>query len=101
MHIKAVISATSREEADEIADMLLEDNLVAGTMIFSGDSRYHWDDEIQENRYWRVQGHTLEKHKKRITERVEQMHEDEVPVIEYTEIDGNRKFLDWIEKNTG
>ncbi|MFB6213355.1 MAG: hypothetical protein ABEJ07_02215 [Candidatus Nanohaloarchaea archaeon] len=41
MHINAVISATSREEADEIADMLLEDNLVAGTMIFSGDSRYH------------------------------------------------------------
>ncbi|MFB6213356.1 MAG: divalent cation tolerance protein CutA [Candidatus Nanohaloarchaea archaeon] len=56
---------------------------------------------MQENRYWRVQGHTLEKHKKEITERVEQMHEDEVPVIEYTEIDGNRKFLDWIEKNTG
>jgi uncharacterized protein involved in tolerance to divalent cations len=99
MHIKAVISATSKEEADEISDMLIRENLIAGTMIHSGPSRYHWEGDIVEKEYFRVQGHTLEKHEEEIVEKVEEMHEDDVPIIEFTDVRGNRGFLDWIEES--
>ncbi|MFB6116367.1 MAG: divalent cation tolerance protein CutA [Candidatus Nanosalina sp.] len=99
MYIKAVISATSKQEADRISDMLIRDNLIAGTMIHSGPSRYHWEGDIVEKEYFRVQGHTLERHKKEIIRKVEDIHEDEVPIIEFTEVDGNQGFLDWIKES--
>jgi periplasmic divalent cation tolerance protein len=99
MKIKAVISATSKQEADEISDMLIQEELIAGTMIHSGPSRYHWGGEIVEKEYYRVQGHTLSRHKEEIVEKVDEMHEDDVPIIEFTEIDGNQGFLDWIEES--
>lgn len=42
MHLKAVISATSKEEAEEICDKLLEENLLAGTLIVNGESQGIW-----------------------------------------------------------
>lgn len=99
MYIKAVISATSKQEADEISDMLIREGLIAGTMIHSGPSRYHWDGEIVEKEYYRVQGHTLERHEDEIVEKVEEMHEDDVPIIEFTDVRGNQGFLDWIEES--
>ncbi|MFB6241189.1 MAG: divalent cation tolerance protein CutA [Candidatus Nanosalina sp.] len=98
-HVKVVISATSKEEADQISDMMIRNELIAGTMIHSGPSRYHWDGEIVENEYFRVQGHRLAKHKEKIIEKVEEIHEDEVPIIEFTEIDGNSGFIDCIEES--
>ena len=100
MHVKAVISATSKEEADRISDKLTEEKLVAGTFITEGDSRYHWEGEIVEETYYNISCYTLEKHKEEIIELVEDIHSDDVPIIEFTEIDGNQGFLDWIEDNT-
>lgn len=99
MVLKVVISSTSKDEADEISDMLVRDELIAGTMIFSGPSRYHWDGEIVEKEYFRVQGHTREENKERIIEKVEDMHSDDVPIIEFTEVEGNKGFLEWVEKS--
>lgn len=99
MYIKAVISATSKQEADRISDMLVKRELIAGTMIFSGPSRYHWEGEIVEKEYYRVQGHTVLENKEKIIELVEDIHSDEVPIIEFTEVDGNQGFLDWVEEN--
>jgi periplasmic divalent cation tolerance protein len=99
MQLKAVISATSKEEAEEICDTLLEKELLAGTLIIDGDSRYHWRGEIKEELYYNIHAYTLDKHKKEVIEEVREIHSDETPIIEYHEIDGNQDFLDWIEKN--
>ncbi|MFB6216898.1 MAG: divalent-cation tolerance protein CutA [Candidatus Aenigmatarchaeota archaeon] len=101
MPIKAVISATSKEEAEKIADRLVEEGLVAGTLIVDGDSRYRWKGEIVNETYYNIQSYTLEKHKQEIIETVQELHSDETPIIEYTEIDGNQDFLDWIMENVG
>lgn len=37
---QVLISATSKEEADKISDALVENKIVAGTLITKGDSRY-------------------------------------------------------------
>lgn len=99
MHLKAVISATSRDEAEEICDTLLEENLIAGSLILEGDSRYHWKGEIVDETYFNVHAYTMERAKKDIIEKVRGIHSDETPIVEYTEIDGNQDFLDWIDRN--
>jgi periplasmic divalent cation tolerance protein len=98
MHVKAVISATSKEEAEKICDQLLEEKLLAGTLIIDGDSRYHWKGEIVNETYYNIHAYTLQKHKQEIIEKVKQIHSDETPIIEYMEIDGNQDFLEWIEE---
>lgn len=99
MHLKAVISATSKEEAEEIADTLLEKDLLAGTLIVDGDSRYHWKGEIVNETYYNIQAYTVEEHREEVIEEVRKIHSDETPIIEYTEIDGNGDFLDWISES--
>lgn len=100
MHLKAVISATSKQEAEKICDELLEKNLLAGTLIVDGNSRYHWKGEIVNETYYNTNAYTVEEHKQEIINDVKEIHSDETPIIEYTEIDGNQDFLDWIEENT-
>jgi periplasmic divalent cation tolerance protein len=99
MHLKAVISATSREEAEELCDSLLEENLIAGSLILEGDSRYHWKGEIVDETYFNVHAYTMKRAKQDIIEKVREIHSDETPIVEYTEIDGNQDFLDWIDRN--
>jgi uncharacterized protein involved in tolerance to divalent cations len=99
MHLKAVISATSRDEAEELCDKLLEENLIAGSLILEGDSRYHWKGEIVDETYFNVHAYTMERSKRDIIEKVRKIHSDETPIVEYTKIDGNQDFLDWIDRN--
>jgi periplasmic divalent cation tolerance protein len=99
MYIKAIISATSKNEADRISDKLTQKGLVAGTMITKGDSRYHWESDTVEEKYFNISCYTLESKKESIIEHVEDLHSDNVPIIEFTDIDGNQDFLDWIEEN--
>jgi periplasmic divalent cation tolerance protein len=99
MHLKAVISATSREEAEELCDKLLEENLIAGSLILEGDSRYHWKGEIVDETYFNVHAYTMERAKQEVIEKVREIHSDETPIVEYTEIDGNQDFINWIDRN--
>jgi uncharacterized protein involved in tolerance to divalent cations len=98
MVYKVRISATTEEEAEEIFDELIEEKLVAGTFITSGQSRFHWDGEIRDEEYFNIQAYTVEKKKQKLIEKVEEIHSDDAPIIELIEIEGNRKFLDWVEE---
>lgn len=99
MYLKAIISATSKSKAEEICDSLLEKELLAGTLIVDGDSRYHWKGEVVNEKYWNIHAYTLEKHKEDVIEEVREIHRDETPIIEYTKIDGNQDFLEWIKES--
>lgn len=99
MVYKVRISAGSEKEAKEISDELIEEKMVAGTLITSGESRYHWDGEIEQQTYYNIQAYSLEGQRQKITEKVESIHSDDVPIIEYIEIEGNQKFLDWVKES--
>ena len=96
-HLKAIISATSKQEAEKICDELLEQNLIAGTLIVDGE--YHWEGNVVNKTYYNIQAYTLKSKKQQIIDEVRKLHSDETPIIEYTEIDGNDDFLEWIEEN--
>jgi periplasmic divalent cation tolerance protein len=97
MVYKVRISAGTEKEAQEISDKLIEMKLVAGTLITSGKSRYHWEGEIEQQEYFNIQAYSKEELKDKIIEEVEEMHSDDVPIIEFIEIEGNQKFLNWVK----
>lgn len=99
MVYKVRISATSDKEAEEISDRLIEEELVAGTFITSGQSRFHWKGEIQDEEYFNIQAYTVSDKKEELIEKVREMHSDEAPIIELIEIEGNQEFLDWVEES--
>lgn len=99
MVYKVRISAGSKDEAKKISDELIEEELVAGTLITSGESRYHWEGEIEHQKYYNIQAYSLGELKQEITEKVESTHSDDVPIIEYIDIEGNQKFLDWVKES--
>jgi uncharacterized protein involved in tolerance to divalent cations len=96
-----VISATSREEADRISEVLVEKKLIAGSLILKGDSRFWWKGRVENEPYWNVHAYSLIRNKERVIEEVEGMHKDEVPIIAFLKIDGNEKFLNWIREEIG
>ena len=93
------ISAPSEEEANKISKTLVEKKLVAGTLIYSGNSHYWWESEIVEKTYWNIGAFSLTKHKQEIINEVRKIHSDVCPIIALNPIDGNEDFLKWIDDN--
>jgi len=96
---RVTISATSKEEADLIADILAKKKLIAGSLIIKGPARYWWKGEIVEKEYYNVLSFTLMRNKDKIIYEVEKIHSDECPIIAFFKLDGNEKFLKWIEES--
>ena len=96
---KVSISATSREDADKISDHLVKNKVIAGSLIIKGDSKYWWKGHIVMKEYFNIQAFSLLKFKNDIIREVEGIHSDDTPIISFSIIDGNQKFLDWINKS--
>jgi periplasmic divalent cation tolerance protein len=100
-HLRAIISATTKKEARDIATVLVKKKLVAGTMITAGETIYHWKGKLSERKYWNISAFTAKKQVKQIVRLVKSVNADEVPIISfYAIVEGNKDFLKWISKNT-
>jgi len=94
------ISATSKEEADNISDALVSKRLIAGSLIIKGPSRYWWNGKIVEKEYYNVQAFSVWQNKEAVISEVKKIHSDECPIAAFVPMDGNKEFLDWIEDST-
>ena len=100
-YLWALISAPAKKEAGRTLELLLKDKLIAGGMISEGWSNYWWEGKINKKIYYNVSIFTVLENKNKIIEIVEKISSDEAPGAVFFKIDhGNRKFLDWIDKNT-
>ncbi len=96
-YFKAIISATSEEEAKRILSKLLKKRLVAGGLIAEGPSLYWWKRKITSKIYFSISAYTTAKHRAEIIRIVERMHKDETPILEFYKVDyGNKKFIKWV-----
>jgi uncharacterized protein involved in tolerance to divalent cations len=95
---QVIISATSEKEAKLISQILIKKKFIAGSLIIKGPSIYWWQDKIVEKIYYNVHAYSLLSKKKEIISEVEKVHQDQVPVISFSKIDGNKSFLEWIKK---
>ena len=96
---QVLISATSREEANNISDNLVKKKLIAGSLITNGDSRYWWEGKIVEKVYYNISAFSILKNEDKIISEVKILHSDKCPIISFTKIEGNKEFLNWIEES--
>ena len=96
---QVIISATNKQEADTISDLLIRKKLIAGSLIIKGSSRYWWEGKIVEKEYYNIQAFSLIKNKEKIIKEIKKIHSDKCPIIAFIKIEGNQEFLDWIKNS--
>jgi periplasmic divalent cation tolerance protein len=96
------ITASSREEADKIGALLVEERLAACVNIVEGmSSIYRWEGRIHIKREVVVIAKTVADLVEKINLRVNSVHSYTVPCIVSIPITGgNPDFLKWIEDET-
>lgn len=86
--------------ANQIIDALLDKRLVAGSQMSVVDSKYWWNNKIEESKEYKLEFRTIESNFKKIEEIIKSIHNYEVCEISYIEITGaNKEFFDWIDEN--
>jgi periplasmic divalent cation tolerance protein len=100
-NIVIMITCSSKREAGKIKKKLLEAKKVACVNIISGvDSFFWWKDKIDSCPEVLLLAKTKKNLLKKIILLVKKIHKYEVPeIIALPIIDGNRDYLDWIEKS--
>lgn len=99
-YCQVLISAPSKEEANNISDILVKKKLIAGSLILRGPSRYWWKGKVVEKIYFNISAFSIIKNKNKIISEVRKIHSDKCPIIAFFSMDGNNDFLDWVRKNT-
>ncbi len=86
--------------ANEIVDTLLNNKLVAGSQITKVQSKYWWNNALEESVEYKIEFRTKENLFNEIKNVINKIHDYDVAEISYYEILGaNKEFLKWIDKN--
>lgn len=97
-YLQVLISAESKVQADKILDSLLNKKLVAGGLILKGPSKFWWKGKIVAKEYYNISTFTVDRHKETIISAVKKVSTEEVPIITFTQFEGNKEFLQWIDE---
>jgi periplasmic divalent cation tolerance protein len=98
--IIVLITASSTEEAENIAKSLVEDKLVACVNIIPQiKSIYWWEGKICKDEELMLISKTKQSLFKAVMDRVTLLHSYEVPeIISFPISEGSPEYLNWIEK---
>lgn len=91
------MSAETKEQANDILTALLSKKLVTGGQIIEAPARFLWKGKITDMPYWTVASFSLAKHERAITDTVKQVSIEEVPMVTFLPMEGNKELLRWIE----
>lgn len=89
-------SAKDEEQANTILNTLLQKKLVTGGLMFIAPGRFYWQEKLVDLQYFNVTAFTVEKHKQSIIDAVKKVTGEDLPMIWFTEIDGDSELLKWI-----
>lgn len=82
----------------KIQNILLEKKLIAGSQILEVKSKYWWNNELYEKIEYRIDMKSIITLYKNIYDEVRKIHNYEVFELSYYEINGNKDFLEWVNK---
>ena len=100
--IQILISAENKKQANQILNALLKDKLVIGGLMIESPSKFWWKGKIIKINYCNIVTFSMEKHVKRIIEKVKEISIEEVPMVSATTIlYGNKEFFNWISSTIG
>lgn len=95
------VTCGSRDEAELIADRLVEDRLAACVHLAEIDSVYEWESTLEHDREIALTAKTRRDRFDAIVAVVEELHSYDLPAITLTPLDGSRAYLAWIDEQTG
>jgi periplasmic divalent cation tolerance protein len=99
MHNFIYVTASSKEEAEKIAKIMLEKKLAACVNIFPIKSYFWWEGKIEEAEEYAMIIKTRAEKFSKIREEVKAAHSYTVPCICAIPIErGLKEFLDWIDE---
>ena len=92
-------TASSAEEAEKIARVLVEEHLAACVNILPGArSVYRWKGAIESSSEWMLLIKSSRERFDRLSARLEKLHSYEVPeVVALPVVDGSSNYLNWLE----
>ena len=86
--------------ANKIVDTLLSRKLIAGSQVTKVNSKYYWNNKLEENTEYKLEFRTKESKFKEIENEIKKIHNYEVAEISsYEIINANKEFLNWIDEN--
>ncbi len=96
------ITFNSKEEAEKIAKILIEERLIACANLFPEISSFFWwEGKIEKEKEVALIGKTKEELFQKIVDRVKELHSYQCPcIIALPIFNGNPDFLEWIKKET-
>ncbi len=102
MHIVVLVTASSKKEADKIAQGLLEEKLAACVNIVEGlESRFWWQGKIDSAKELLLIIKTRKTLFNKLAKKVRSLHSYTVPeIIALPIISGSKAYLDWINDCT-
>lgn len=86
--------------ANQIVDILLSKKLVAGSQVTKVNSKYYWNEKLEEGSEYKLEFRTKESKFRDIEEEIKKIHNYEVAEISSYEIkNASKEFLNWIDEN--
>ncbi len=100
-YIIVTTTTSTKDEAKQLASILLEKELAACIQINPIESIYRWKGEIECEEEFRLTIKSKVAHYDEIEKMIKENHSYEVPQIVMTLIDkGSDEYLNWIDENT-
>lgn len=99
-HVVIFITASSRDEAEQICRALVEERLIAcGNLIYPIRSIFRWKEEVCREEEVLLIAKSRQELLHRIVRRVRQLHSYEVPeVIALPIVGGSPAYLQWVDE---
>jgi periplasmic divalent cation tolerance protein len=92
------ITCKDEKEARKIAKHLLEKKLIACANFFPINSMYWWENKIQDDKEFLLLAKTADKNYEKVKKEVESIHSYDVPCILKVDTEGNKEYMDWVDK---
>ena len=100
--ILLLCNCPSSEEAERIADALVEERLAAAVQIAGPlDSRYRWQGQVQRTQEWTLLIKSSDTCATALNKRIKQLHSYQLPGVLRLDIGGGEsQYLQWILAQT-
>lgn len=100
-YIVVTTLTNDKDIADKIVNVLLNKRLVAGSQISKVESKYWWNNKIEESYEYKIEFRTKSNLFNEIEEEIKKIHDYEVfELSSYEIVNSNEEFLKWIDDNT-
>jgi uncharacterized protein involved in tolerance to divalent cations len=99
-YYQAWLSAETQKDAKEILNSLTRLKLIVGGTIISGPSHFWWKGKKLDMNYCYVMCFTIVENKNAIEKKFQKLSKEEIPMVSFVKIEGNKKFLEYVYTNT-